>query len=64
MASDPTSAGDEVAAIVRRQYEANRESWWDRHKPSADRHGAHADEFMLWLVQVVHAAERQVRRTQ
>jgi hypothetical protein len=47
---DPTSRGDEVAAYVRAWYEANRESWWDRHRPRADRKGEHADEWMLEFV--------------
>lgn len=58
---DPTSRGDEVAASVRRWYEANRESWWDRHKPSADRHGTHADEFMLRLIAAVYRSDGEVK---
>lgn len=48
--SDPTARGDEIAALVRDYYERNRESWWDRHRPGADRRGIHADNFMLGLV--------------
>lgn len=58
---DPTARGDEVAAFVRLWYEANRESWWDRHRPSADRKGIHADEFMLRLIGAVYAANAAVR---
>jgi len=61
---DPTARGDEIATRVRVWYEANRESWWDRHcgpgwpvGPGTDRSGAHADEFILRLVQAVHDAE-------
>lgn len=41
-------------------YEANRESWWARHRPfapSPDRDGTHADEFMLRLIGAVREAE-------
>jgi hypothetical protein len=64
MPMDPTSRGDIVAEKVRRWYEANRETWWDRHKffPFAmsdpDRTGTHADEFMLRLIGAVYAAGR------
>jgi hypothetical protein len=51
--SDPTARGDEITAFVRQWYEANRESWWDRHRPSADRNGSHADEFMLSFINEV-----------
>lgn len=47
---DPTSAGDMRADLMRRWYERNRETWWDRHRPSADRKGIHADEWMLGLM--------------
>ena len=62
---DPTSRGDLVAEKVRQWYEANRETWWDRHKPgifgaSPDRDGSHADEFMLRLIHAVYQAERDV----
>jgi hypothetical protein len=55
---EPTARGDEVAARVREWYEANRESWWTRYKylfwgPAPDRSGAHADEFMLRLINQV-----------
>jgi hypothetical protein len=59
-AMDPTSRGDIVASVVRDWYERNRETWWDRHcgpgwpvGPGTDRSGAHADEFMLRLVNKV-----------
>lgn len=55
---DPTSRGDIVAEKVRAWYEANRESWWDRHRRMADRRGIHADEFILSLIQAVYAADR------
>ncbi len=52
---DPTSAGDMRAALMRRWYEHNRESWWERHKPGIfgagpDRSGVHADEWMLRMM--------------
>jgi hypothetical protein len=50
---DPTARGDYLAELVRAWYEANRESWWDRHKPSADRKGTHADHFALRLIDTV-----------
>jgi hypothetical protein len=28
--NDPTSVADDIAAEMRRFYEANRETWWDR----------------------------------
>lgn len=62
---EPTSFGDEVADRVRRWYEENRESWWDRHQinplgRATDRSGAHADEFILRLVAAVAKAERDL----
>jgi hypothetical protein len=64
---DPTARGDMIADKVRRWYEANRESWWDRHKPgiigaAPDRSGAHSDEFMLRFINAVHQADREVPR--
>jgi hypothetical protein len=64
---DPTSRGDIIADKVRVWYEANRESWWDRHKPGIigsgpDRDGSHADEFMLRLISAVYRAERETPR--
>lgn len=57
MKIEPTARGDMVAEAVRAWYEAHRESWWDRHRPSADRHGRHADNFALELVAAVAHAE-------
>ena len=48
---DPTERGDRQAELLRRWYEHNRETWWDRHRPNADRSGTHADEWMLGLMQ-------------
>jgi hypothetical protein len=64
---DPTSRGDEIASRVRQWYEANRESWWDRHKPGiigagSDRSGSHSDEFMLRFIQAVRDAANAVPR--
>lgn len=50
VAMDPTQRGDMVAALVRRWYETNRESWWDRHRTNAERKGGVADNFMIGLV--------------
>lgn len=59
---EPTARGDMLAEKVRHWYEANRESWWDRVRPGADRRGAHADEFMLRLIGAVGDAEREIRK--
>jgi hypothetical protein len=64
---DPTARGDLVAEKVRAWYEANRETWWDRHKPGIigagpDRDGSHADEFMLRFIAAVAAAGRETPR--
>ena len=53
--SEPTARGDEVADFMRQWYEANRETWFDRHQlnplgRATDRSGVHADEFMLGLM--------------
>ena len=66
MAQDPTSRGDNVAQRVRDWYEANRETWWQRHKPgifgyAPDRSGVHADEFMLSFIAAVRDAEAAER---
>lgn len=50
MPMDPTSRGDMQADLLRRWYEANRETWWDRHRPGADRKGGHADEWAIGLM--------------
>lgn len=61
---DPTARGDMVASMVRAWYEANRESWWDRHRPQLfsyrDNSGVVADEFMLRLVAAVYRAETEI----
>ena len=57
---DPTTRGDLISEKVRAWYERNRESWWDRHRPRADRRGIHADEFMLEFINAVGQAEREV----
>ena len=64
---DPTTRGDLIAEEVRRWYEANRETWWQRHKPgiygaAPDRSGVHADNFILGLIQAVYAADASVPR--
>ena len=65
---EPTARGDEIAEYVRRWYEDNRETWFDRHKINllgrdTDRSGVHADEFMLRFVgfvgEVFEAARKQ-----
>jgi len=64
---DPTARGDMIADKVRQWYEANRESWWDRHKPGIvgadpDRSGVRADEFILRFISAVHRAEKETPR--
>jgi hypothetical protein len=59
---DPTARGDMLAAKVRAWYEANRETWWNRHRPSADRKGVHADEFMLGFIGAVGEADRDINK--
>lgn len=62
MTMDPTARGDEIASKIRCWYEANRESWWARHRPfapSPDRDGTHADEFILRLIGAVRQAEEE-----
>lgn len=59
---DPASRGNEIAAYVRQWYEANRESWWDRLGPRADRRGHHADEFMTRLVNEVTRVRADAKR--
>ena len=57
---DATARADEIASRVRAWYEANRETWWDRNRPSADRSGLHADEFMLGLIAAVQQSTAHV----
>lgn len=59
---DPTLRGDLIAEKVRAWYEANRETWWDRRRPAADRKGVHADNFILELVQAVQRADAETPR--
>lgn len=64
---DPTSRGDEVADYVRRWYEINRESWFDRHQinpfgSATDRSGVHADEFMLRFLGEVGRIEAEAAK--
>ena len=64
---DPTARGDLVASKVRAWYEANRETWWDRHKPGIigagpDRSGVHADEFMLRFIGEVYRVDNETPR--
>lgn len=64
---DPTARGDMVAEKVRAWYEANRETWWDRHNITGlgrepDRSGAHADEFILGLINAVYRADAETPR--
>lgn len=61
---EPTARGDYVAAKMREYYEAHRETWWQRHKPSIlpgrspDRDGTHADDFMLGLINEVNRIQK------
>ncbi len=58
---DPTADGDVIAAAARRWYEANRESWWERHRPQIfsyrSNSGVVADEFMLRFLEVARLLE-------
>lgn len=73
MPRDPTARGDVIAMRLRQWYEANRESWWDRHAirmvltghalgATPDRYGEHADEFMLGLVNELRRIDREESR--
>lgn len=64
---DPTTRGDIIAEKVRAWYEANRETWWQRHKPgiwgsAPDRAGVHADNFILRLINTVYRADADTPR--
>lgn len=52
--------GDLIAERMRIWYEANRESWWDRHRLNADRRGNHADEFILRLLSIARYLEGDI----
>lgn len=65
--NDPTAEADAIATRVRAWYEANRESWFQRHSiglvltghalgATPDRYGEHADEFILALIATVREA--------
>lgn len=47
---DPTSRGDLEAVLMRRWYERNRESWWERRRPNGDLRGGHADNFAIEML--------------
>lgn len=50
---DPTSRGDMKADLMRRWYEANRESWWDRCSLSTNQQllsAGCADDFALGIM--------------
>ena len=59
---DPTARGDMHADLMRQWYEANRETWLDRHHVfhEPDRSGVHADEFMLRLIGAVYETENKL----
>lgn len=63
--TDPTARGDEIADRVRKWYEANRETWRDRHQillgGAPDRDGTHADEFMLRFIAEVNRVQTLAR---
>lgn len=59
---DPTSRGDIIAEQVRSWYEANRESWFDRHWPFGTnrKNGSEtADNFMLRFISAVYKADEE-----
>ena len=58
---EPTADGDIMADWLRQWYEANRESWFDRHWPFGinRRHGsALADEWMLGFIQQFNRVQK------
>lgn len=60
---DPTARADAVAAEVRRWYEANRETWWQRHAPvllGGTYVEGCADNFILGLVAEVRRADERL----
>jgi hypothetical protein len=62
---EPTSDGDAVAEYVRVWYEANRETWFDRHAPFGinRKNGcALADEFILSLIGEVRRVNDECER--
>jgi hypothetical protein len=58
MIEEPTERADRIAAEVRRWYERNRETWWQRSRfnPRGRRWETSADEFMLGLIDTVFTA--------
>lgn len=62
---EPTSDGDTVAEYVRVWYEANRETWFERHAPFGTNRklgSALADEFMLGLIGEVYRVNEECER--
>jgi hypothetical protein len=58
---EPTADGDIAADWLRQWYEANRESWFDRHWPFGvnRKHGsALADEWMLSFMQQFYRLQK------
>lgn len=47
---EPTARGDMRAELMRRWYEKNRESAWDRIRPGAPRKSMVADNFMIGML--------------
>lgn len=58
---DPTSYSDELAWELRKYYEQNRESWWDRRSEIGRlrRRGVIADDLMLGLLGVIAKFENK-----
>ncbi len=58
---ESTADGDIAAGFMRQWYEANRESWFDRHLPFGTnrKHGsALANEWMLQFIGQYHRLQR------
>lgn len=58
---DPTADGDAAAEYLRRWYETNRETWWDRYKRQP-LNNPWADNLMLGLINEVGRIERERQR--
>jgi hypothetical protein len=60
---EPTADGDIAADFIRQWYEANRETWFDRHMPFGTnrKHGCDtADNFILELISQVNRLKNAI----
>jgi hypothetical protein len=62
---DPTAREDAIADEVRQWYDANRETWWQRHAPAVFLGRTYvdgcADNFVLALIKIVRQADNNSR---